>query len=420
MALLGGVWTATGVVLYLIAPLAAPAVLGLAVVAPLAWCWAAEARLAWRTPSPVVAVLAMAAAYLLINASWSLSRSEAYASVAMLAAAIAVLHLTTLALPAMPPPALRAMGLGLLVGLAIAAAVVCFEALSDQWLRRLLAGQYAWLRPHYRHLHMEAGRVTYLEPYLLNRSMSALGLLFWPALLVLERLALGRRQHVLALAGLCLAPIAIWASHHGTSKLAFAGAAAIYGIARLAPILARRLLISGWLVATLLVAPLAALAFGNNLHLARWLDHSIRHRIVIWEYSSSEIAKAPLLGAGINSLRALHNPNAENAPRVPGTDFPAAAPLHSHNAYLQVWHEAGAIGAGLLLVLGLVILRTIAGQPHGLQHGFYATFAAGALLAASSFSLWAPWFLSALTLTAVFACLGAALPAPAGNSRGPL
>ena len=412
MALLSGVWTATGVALYLIVPLTAPGVLGLAVVAPLAWCWAAEEQLPWRVPSAVVTILAVAATYLLINASWSLSRGDAYATVAMLAVAIVVLHVTALCLPAMPAPALRAMGIGLLAGVAVAAAIVCFEALSDQWLRRQLGSLYPALRPDARHMHLEAGRVTYLEPYLLNRSMAALGLLFWPTLLVLERLALGRPRRLLALAALCLTPITILASHHGTSKLAFAGAAAIYGIGRLWPLLARRLLISGWLVATLLVAPLATLAYSHDLHLARWLDHSIRHRIVIWGYSSGEIAKAPLLGAGINSVRALHNSQPEAASPATRAESPFAAPFHSHNAYLQAWHEAGAVGAGLLLVLGLVILRTIASQPPQLRHGLYAAFASAALLAASSFSLWAPWFLSAMALTAAFACLGAALPRP--------
>ena len=36
-------------------------------------------------------------------------------------------------------------------------------------------------------------------------------------------------------------------------------------------------------------------------------------------------------------------------------------------------------------------------------------FAACALVAASSYSIWAPWFMSALALTPVFAGIGAAL-----------
>lgn len=408
MALLTGVWTAIGVAIYVVAPLTAPALLGLAVIAPLAWCWM-EGRLPWRTPSAVVAGLAVAGAYILINASWSLSPAEAYTTVAVLFAGIGVLHVTATGLSNTPAPALRAMALGLLAGMAVGAAVLCLELLSDQWLRRLLATYYLGLRPDGRHMQVEAGRVTLLQPYLLNRSMAALGLTFWPALLVLERLAMSSRQRGLLLSGLLLTPVAILVSQHGTSKMAFAGAAATYGVGRLSPLLAKRLLIAGWLAATLLVAPIATLAYSNHLHLVRWLDNSVRHRIVIWGYTKNEIAKAPMLGAGISTSRALHSTDLEGVPREPGTDFPLALALHSHNGYLQVWHEAGAVGAVLLFVLGLLILRAIAAKPPALQPHFYAMFAACALVAASSYSIWAPWFMSALVLTPVFAGIGAAL-----------
>ena len=131
MALLGGAWTAAGVALYLILPLAAPSVLALAVIAPLAWSWAAEQRPAWRMPPPALALLALATLYLLINASWSPSQARPTPRWTMFAVVIAVLYIAVLYLPAMPPEALRAMGVGLLAGLAAAAAILCFEALSN-------------------------------------------------------------------------------------------------------------------------------------------------------------------------------------------------------------------------------------------------------------------------------------------------
>jgi len=409
MALLTGAWTATGVVLYLVAPMSAPAVLGLAVVAPLAWCGAAEGRLPRRRVSVVEAVLAVAAVYLLINASWSQSQADAYVSVAMLFAAIGVLHLTTASLPHTPTAALRAMGIGLLVGVAIGSTFLCFELLSDQWLRRTLATSFAELRPGQRHMHMEAGRVTLLQSYLPNHSILALTLMFWPALLVLSQLSMTKWLHRLLLAALCLTPVAIFLSEHGTSKMAFAAGAAIYGVGRLSILSARRLLMTGWVVATLLVVPLAHLAHASGLHLMHWLEHSVRHRIVIWNHTASEIAQAPLLGVGIGTPRARQRLNVEDVPREPGTDFTLVTPRHSHDAYLQVWYETGALGAALLLVLGLVVLRAIATRPTPLQPYFCAMFAAGAASVASSFSIWAPWFLSALTLTPIFAGLGLAL-----------
>jgi hypothetical protein len=410
MALLTGVWTAAGVVLYLVAPMAAPAVLVLAAVAPAAWCWAAQGRLPRRGASATEAVLALAGIYFLINASWSLSRVEAYLSVALLFAAIGVLHITTTSLPRVPTPALEAMGIGLLAGLGIGAAFLCFELLSDQWLRRTLASAYADFRPGQRHMRMEAGRVTVLNLYLLNQCIAALTLTFWPALLVLGRLVVGGAwQRRLLLAGLCLTPVAILLSEHGTSKVAFAAAAMIYGIGRVSTRSAGRLLMAGWVVATLLVAPLAQLAHGSGLHLARWLEHSVRHRIVIWNHTAGAVSKAPLLGSGIDTPRVLHHQGIGNAPREPGTNFRLVTSLHSHNAYLQVWHETGAVGAGFLLVFGLLLLRAIAAQPKALQPHFCAMFAACAALAASSFSIWAPWLMSVLALAPIFAGVGVAL-----------
>ncbi len=409
MALLTGVWTAVGVVLFLLVPMTAPAVLGLAVVAPLAWTWAAKGRLPSKGVSAMEAVLALTALYLLLNASWSLSRTEAYLSVAMLLAAIGVLHLTTASLPHVSTAALRAMGIGLLAGFAIGAAFLCFELLTDQWLRRTLATSFVELRPRELHMQMAGGRVTLLPSYLLNRSMLALALTFWPALLVLDRLALSTWQRRLLLAGLAMAPMAIVLSEHGTSKVALAAGAAIYGVARVSTLSARRLLIAGWVVATLLAAPLAHLAHDSGLHLMRGLEHSVRHRIVIWNHTASEIINAPMLGVGIDTPRARHRQNIEDMPREPGTDFPLVTPLHSHNAYLQVWYETGAVGAMLLLVLGLVILRAIAAAPQPLQLHLCATFATGAALVASSYGIWAPWLMSALALAPIFAGIGLAL-----------
>jgi O-antigen ligase len=409
MALLTAVWTGAGVLLLLVAPMAAPAVLGLAVAAPLAWCRLAHGRWLWRPVSAVEGALALAAVYFLINASWSLSRAEAYAAVAMLFAAIAVLHLTTASLPHVPTPALRAMGIGLLAGLGIGAAFLCFELASDQWLHRALATAFADFRPRPRHMRMEAGRVTSLNPYLLNQCVAALTLMFWPALLALGQLALGLWQRRLLLVGLCLTPVAILLSEHGTSKAAFAGAAAIYGIGRLSALSARRLLAAGWVVATLLAVPIAHLVHVGDLHTVRALEYSIRHRIVIWNHTAGEIAKAPVLGVGIDTPRALNRRGIERVPQEPGTDFPLLTPLHSHDAYLQVWHETGAVGAAFLLVLGLLVLRAIAAQPKPLQHRLYAMFAACAAVAASSFSLWAPWFMSTLALVPIFAGIGLGL-----------
>ena len=68
---------------------------------------------------------------------------------------------------------------------------------------------------------------------------------------------------------------------------------------------------------------------------------------------SQLVAEAPILGAGINTARAL---NDRQGPVAPGSDFRLTTSLHSHNAYLQTWYETGAVGAALLMAVGLAVI----------------------------------------------------------------
>jgi O-antigen ligase len=166
------------------------------------------------------------------------------------------------------------------------------------------------------------------------------------------------------------------------------------------------------------VVPAAWLLYSADAHRAPWLADSARHRIVIWRYTVEQIHKAPLLGAGIGTGRALHEARQGVAQLAPGTPFELSTNLHSHNAYLQVWYETGAVGAALMLGLGLAALRGLRAFPAEVQAALAASFVACALLAASTYSIWAPWFLASLAMAAVFAALGAALraPPPGGNT----
>jgi O-antigen ligase len=164
--------------------------------------------------------------------------------------------------------------------------------------------------------------------------------------------------------------------------------------------------IAGWITATLFVVPLASLAYAKQLYLASWLASTARQRIVIWGYTSSQIRNAPLLGAGVSTARALNFQDDERAPKAPGSEYRLTTGWHSHNGYLQTWYEAGAIGALLLVAFGLLVLRSLARAPGEAQPYLYATFVSCAVMAGSSFSLWAPWFMASIGFAAVFAALG--------------
>ena len=91
---------------------------------------------------------------------------------------------------------------------------------------------------------------------------------------------------------------AILGSKHATSKIAFAGAAIVFAAFQFWPAATRRAIAWAWAAAIMLVVPLATLAYQSQLYLSTWLPHSAQHRIVIWGYTSNQIAKAPILGLG--------------------------------------------------------------------------------------------------------------------------
>ena len=275
-----------------------------------------------RRPSAVIVALLLAGAYLCINATWSLSPSTARVSLVMLFLFIAAVHVTLQALDDGDADAQRAMAIGLYAAMAIVGAVICIEAFSGQWLRQQLMALAPALRPDLRHMVVEDGRVTFMQPYLLNRSIAALTLLLWPTLLVIVALASTSRQRRWLLAGLVPVVAAILGAQHATSKIAFVGAAAAFAAFLVSPGIAKRAIAWGWVATIVLVVPLATLAFQNELHLSTWMPRTAKHRIVIWGHTSQLIAKAPILGAGIHTARALHDPNDYDVPPRAGLGVP--------------------------------------------------------------------------------------------------
>lgn len=407
-------WTAAGIVLWLMFPMTASVLLPLCTIAPLAWHWSRERRLRWHWPSAVSAALALAGLYLLINATWSASPPSDFAAVVLIFVIVAVLHIVLNTLPDLDAPPLRAMAAGTLAGLAVAGALLAMEIFSEQALRRALIGLVPQLQPNPLHVMMDGGEVARLMPYLPNLSVSVLTLLFWPAALIACRLGLTHHRWGVFVASV-VAATTVLASEHDTSKVAFAGAALVYALYLARPWLARRLVLAGWVTATLLVVPIVSSLYAAGAHRAAWLPESAQQRVVIWAFTSGEVAKAPLLGAGIGTARALHQNRSPDAPRAPGTRFQLEPGLHSHNAYLQVWYEAGAAGALILLGLGLLVLRALGRFPLTAQPHLAAAFVAGALLAASSYSVWAPWLMASLAMACIFAGLGTALSPPSGT-----
>jgi hypothetical protein len=409
---LTGAWTASGVILYVSAPLTAPILLLLSMVAPVAWYLISNGcskELVLPRPSTISVALVLAAGYLTANASWSLSPRAAHVAVYMFFATIVALHYTLGGLRGCDAGALRAIAVGLYVGMVIGGITILFETFSQQWIQHQLMSAIPSLRPKPQHMIVQEDRVIFLEAYLLNRSITALTFLSWPTILVIALLARARQTRGWMLVGFVPVIAAIFASRHATSKIAFAGAAIAFAGFQVWPATTRRAIVWGWTAVIMLVVPLALLAYQSKLYLSTWLPPTAQHRIVIWGYTSQQIAKAPILGAGITTTRALSEPRPVDVPVAPGSDFQLTSQWHAHNVYLQTWHEVGAVGAILLFSLGMLVLRSLAGAPAQAQPYLYATFVACALAGGSSFSLWQSWFMTSLAFVAGFAAMGWAL-----------
>ena len=404
-------WNACGTAILLLLPAAAPVLLPLAAIVPVAWSWSSRGHLpSLSKPSPVILALALTGVYLLLNATWSLSPGAAYRTVALFWAMTGILHVLPNVLDDIDGAVVRAMAVGLVAGVVVGGVVLCVEAFSGQGTRRMLMtfAPALWPAPH--HMEVLADGTTILQPHLINKTLVEFTLLFWPAAMVIVRLGLSKWQRACLLIALAPGMAAILRAEHATSKIAFVGALVVYGLYKLYPMVARRLVVVGWVVAVALVVPLVSLAFSHQLYRAAWLAPSAQHRIIIWGYTSEQIGKAPLLGAGIATARALYEREESDAKHVPGTTFRLSTSWHSHNAYLQAWYEAGVVGALLLLGVGLLMLQGIARSQSRAQPYLHATFVSCSLMAASSFSIWAPWFLASLAIVTIAAMVGSALP----------
>jgi O-antigen ligase len=279
------------------------------------------------------------------------------------------------------------------------------EVFSSQFIRRTMMSMVPAMRPKPADILLEGSWVTFAEPFLINRNITAMTTLFWPAALAVSILAPKTRRQHWWLIGLVPIVAGILGSRHGTSKIAFVGAAIVFATFQFAPAMTKRIVAWTWVGTIILVVPLAILAYQRQLYLAPWLPHSAQHRIVIWGHTSNQIAKAPIFGVGIDTSRARIEPTGYDAPLAPGSDFRLPSGMHSHNDYLQTWYETGVVGALLLLAIGLLVQRSLSLASVQAQPYLYATFATSALLGGTSFSLWQPWFMASFGWTAGFAML---------------
>lgn len=234
-----------------------------------------------------------------------------------------------------------------------------------------------------------------------SRGAAVLVVMVWIALAILVE----RRWYIPALILAAVAGYAIWGGTMRSAQvasvtglIAFAGAALA---PRLVPVLSA---VAFSLYA--LAAPWLSLHLITEAAGFRWISSlplSAYHRLAIWEQAAARILENPVTGMGFGAARWISDQHARMGLTADARVSVDVMPLHTHNGWLQLWLETGAIG--LLIALALVVLAAVgARRRYAARPPLMAT--AGAMTAAMtvaslSFGIWQEWWLATLMLSAV-------------------
>jgi O-antigen ligase len=391
---------AIGVGLFLVAPRASPATLALLVFAAL---MAADnlARLLLPTsiPAPIAGLLALAV-WSAVSIGWAVDQRAIDKTALLIVFTLATLAAMR-ALSGAPPERIWQLCRAALIAYVVCLLYLLTEQATNHAVKRALFTTVPFIRPAAKHMSMEASGVV-LSDYISNRNMAALTLTLWPMLLIVRRQAAQAHTLLVGIAVIALVSTSVLMSAHETSIVAIAFSALLFGTAWKLPRLALGVMTACWLAATLLVVPMASWAFNNaELHKAEWLPNSARQRIVIWAYAAGKVPDRPLTGVGIASAKTLDARRGSDVEIVPGTRYEWRSAPHNHNVYLQTWYELGAVGAAILCIFGLSLIRAISRLPGATLPYALAAFAAAFATGAFSWGMWQAWFMAAFAIAAV-------------------
>lgn len=336
-----------------------------------------------RAGTAAVVLVAPFLAWAALSAVWAVESQLAVNKIFALAAVALLAWLWFDAGSQLDANTSGAIGRFVAIGVGIAIVLFLIEAATGAVIHRIMFYQ--------RH-----GATVAMPLEILNRPLTLLALLLWPALLWLAT----RRHRALAVLFVVGTVVALAASQAGSVRLALVAGAAAAALAFMSP---RRVgtAIGVFAAALILAAPLLVL-YGEGStrvpELFPTLPQSALHRLEMWEFVAGRIEERPLLGYGLDGARVL--PGAAEPYRLGGGQVMG---LHPHNAPLQVWLELGLPGA-VLAALGLLVTFRRIGAAARSRLSAAAGAGAGvtALTVASlSFGIWQTWWLASLVLAAL-------------------
>ncbi|MFM9851067.1 MAG: O-antigen ligase family protein [Hyphomicrobiaceae bacterium] len=397
--------TATALVAFLLAPRGSQFEMLLLAAAPIAALVRVGDFAGALARTPLLAACVAFGAYITINAAWSIDPAEAYGKVLFYWVLLVTAHLAITGLSTVSDEVLDRLQKAAVIAVMAGAVFLLIEVLTDQAIKRFIFSLLPFARPPPKHTKVVDGEVVEIGAYILNRNMAALCLVLGPVLLMLRTLLDARRTLIAGLALVAVSFVAVLRSEHETSMIAMVLACAAFaGMVVAAPVM-RKAIAAGWVIATLLVVPMVTLAYKQQLHFSEWLPLTARNRVILWGYTAGEVAKTPILGIGVASTKELDKANAEKAIQPPGYTYPLRTAQHAHNIFLQTWYELGAIGAALLLAMGLCALDVLSRLPKRDQALAFASFVAAVLIGSFTWGIWQTWFMAAYGIWALLLAL---------------
>ena len=363
----------------------------------------------WPLPAVMLALAAFGG-YIAINALWSVNRGEAYGKVLFVFVAAALVWLAIAGIAQLARAQLERLAKVAMVAIALGAVYLFIEVFSNQAIKRAVMGLAPFIQlESTKHVRVVDGRVAAIGEYVLNRNMAVLVLLLVPVLLLIQSLFSTVGARVAAAVLLAITTMALFKSEHETSMLALIFAGGTFAGMSLAPTAMRRLVYAGWIIATLLVVPIAAVSYAAGLHQAQWIPQTGRNRIILWGYTAKEVRAAPILGTGVASTKELDSRAEATAIQPADHTYPLRTGRHSHNIFMQTWYELGAVGAFLLLGIGLAALSVLTRLPRAHEPYALASFVSAVIIGCFSWGMWQTWFIAAYALWAVLLALAVAL-----------
>jgi hypothetical protein len=246
---------------------------------------------------------------------------------------------------------------------------------------------------------------------MLNRSLTFLVLMVWPALGWLAMSRSKRRLRVwgLALAGTTMAAILFGDSNAGLIGVVIGGVAA--GLALVASPTVLRRGLRALVVLTVLAGPwLLTHGLPHAREAAQVLPLSAQERIEILALYAFPLAERPLSGWGLLS--------ATTVPKTPvrpeqGTDFyrytkPDHMTVHPHSNFVQLWVDLGAPGILLVAALAWLSVGWITRQPSSGQRAAGAgALLCGLVIASTAYGVWqADWLAQVVLCVLLFRLSG--------------